>query len=145
MEVATYNRHPKSCKGIQDLPLDTLLSTSDVVTICCPLNDDSKGLLGKNKLRLLKPDTILVGATWNVVVLEDLIPLLKNKSIRGAGFDAAVEGEEISLPVDLLELENVVLTPHVGYNTVEAKIRQVDICVSNIEAFKGQRPINVIN
>lgn len=145
MEVVTYNRHPKNFEGVTDLQLDDLLSTSDVVCVSCPLNDDSRGMLDKNRFTLMKKDVILVGATWDVVILDDLIPLLKSGQIRGFGFDVAIEGGEIDLSEELLQLDNVVLTPHIGYNTVEAKIRQVDICISNIEAFKMGKPTNIVN
>ena len=113
------------------------IAHSVFVCVCCPLNEDSKGILNKDRLNLMKDDAILVGATWDVVVLGDLISVLKNNRIRGAGFDVAIEGGKIDLPEELLKLGNVVLTPHIGYNTVEAKIRQVDICISNIEAFNN--------
>lgn len=145
MDVITHNRHPKSCEAIRDVSLTELLSTSDVICVCCPLNDESKGMLDKERLKLLKSDATLIGATWDVVVLEDLVPLLKNGHIRGVGFDVAIEGGKIDLPKDFLNLDNVVLTPHIGYNTIEAKIRQVDICISNIEAFKMGKPTNVVN
>ena len=145
MEVITYNRHKKSYTGIKDVSLDVLLSSSDVICVSCPLNDDSKGLLNKNRLNILKANSILVGATWGVIEIENIIPLLKDGHLRGMGFDAAVEGGEINLPESLLNLDNVVLTPHIGYNTPEAKIRQVDICLSNIDAFKNGKPINIVN
>lgn len=145
MEVVTNNRHPKSCEGIADLTLDDLLSTSDIVSISCPLNEASRGMLNKSKLSLMKPGSLLVGTTWGIVVLEDLIKSLSAGTIMGVGFDVAIEASEISLPSELLTFENVVLTPHIGYNTVEAKIRQADICISNIEAFLSGKPINIIN
>lgn len=145
MEVVTFNRQKKMYEGITDVPLDDLLSSSDIVCISCPLNDDSRGMLNKDRLRLLKTDAILIGATWDIIVLEELIPLLKAGKIRGIGFDAAVEGGNIELPEELLTLDNVFLTPHIGYNTVEAKIRQVNICISNIEAFGKGESINIIN
>jgi len=145
MEVVTYNRHPKKKKDIADLPLVELLSSSDLVCICCPLNEDSKGMLNKERLNFMKKDAILIWVTWDVVVLDDLIFTLKSGHLRGIGFDVAIEGGEIILPEDLLRLDNVVLTPHIGYNTFEAKIRQVDICIDNIEAFKMGKPINIIN
>ena len=145
MEVATYNRHPKKCEGIMDLSLNDLLSSSDVVCICCPLNDDSRRMLNKERLKILKANAIIVGATWDVLVLDDLIPLVRNRHVFGVGFDAAIEAAKIDLPKDLLNLENVVITPHVGYNTMEAKIRQVDISISNMEAFSEGKPSNIIN
>lgn len=145
MDVITYNRHKKSCAWIKDVSLNELLSSSDVVCVSCPQNENSKGLLGKERLKLMKKDSILVGATWGVVVMDDLIPLLKSRYIRGAGFDVAIEGECINSPQELLKLNNVVITPHIGYNTDEAAKRQIDICISNIEAFKKGNPTNIIN
>jgi phosphoglycerate dehydrogenase-like enzyme len=145
MEAVTYNRHEKCVDGVKDLPFDKLLSTSDIICVSCPLNEESRGLLNANKLKIIKNDAIIVGATWDVLVLDDLIPLIDNGHIRGIGFDAAIEGKELNLPQELLRLDNVVLTPHIGYNTLEAKIRQVDICISNIEAFKKNTPINIVN
>jgi phosphoglycerate dehydrogenase-like enzyme len=145
MDVATYNRHLKKVDGISDLPLDELLSSSDVICVSCPLNNESKKMLDKKRLKLIKNGAIIVGATWDVLVLEDAIPLMKSGHIRGIGFDAAVEGGKIELPKTLLELDNVLITPHVGYNTIEAKVRQVDICISNIESFSKGSPANIIN
>jgi phosphoglycerate dehydrogenase-like enzyme len=144
-DVVTYNRHKKSYEGVKDLPLKELLSSSDVVCISCPLNKDSEGLLNKNMLSLIKNKAILVGATWGIVVLDDVIPFLKDGRISGMGFDVAIEGSEIILPESLLNLDNVVLTPNIGFNTPEAKIRQADICISNIEAFKRENPVNIVN
>lgn len=145
MEVVTYNRHAKEYADVEDLSLKELLSSSDIVCISCPLNNDSRGMLSKERLALLKPGAIIVSATWDVVVLEDLVPLLKQKKVFGAGFDAAIEGSMIDIPDSLLSLENVFITPHIAYNTVEAKVRQVDICISNIEAFAKNKPVNIVN
>jgi phosphoglycerate dehydrogenase-like enzyme len=145
MKLVTHNRHPKHMPRILDLSLAALLESSDVVCVSCPLNDQSRDLLDATNLRLLRRGSILVGATWDVVNVSDLIPLLRSGHIRGFGFDAAIEGGGITLPPDLRQLENVVITPHVGFNTVEATIRQADICIENIAAFKNTRPINIVN
>lgn len=145
MEIVTYNRHKKSYDNIKDVSLNELLSSSDVVCVSCPLNEESKGLLYSERLAILKKSSILVGATWGVIVLDDLMPLLKNRHVMGMGFDAAVEGGQIDLPKDLINMENVVFTPHIGYCTLEAKTRQVDICISNIEDFAKGKEVNIIN
>lgn len=145
MEVVTYNRNPKKREGITDLSLNDLLSSSDIVCISCPLNEDSKAMLNKERLEILKRGVILVGATWDILVMNDAIPFVKSGHILGVGFDVAIEGAKIDLPKDLLNLDNVFVTPHIGYNTEEAKIRQSDICISNIEAFIKGEPKNIIN
>jgi lactate dehydrogenase-like 2-hydroxyacid dehydrogenase len=145
MRVITYNRTPKKLATIKDVSLEDLLKDSDVVCVSCPLNEDSKDMLDIEKLKLMKEDAILVGTTWSVVKVDALIHVLESKLIHGAGFDVAIEGEKIILPKKLIELDNVVLTPHIGFNTVEAKRRQVDICISNIEQYLKGNPTNIVN
>jgi phosphoglycerate dehydrogenase-like enzyme len=145
MNVITYNRHPKWIDNVRDVSLEELLSLSDIVAVCCSLNDSSKGMLNAKRLGLMKRDAVVVATTWDVLVLADLIPLLKAKQIRGAGLDVSIEGSNIDLPPKLFSLDNVVLTPHIGYNTVQAKERQVDICISNVESFLSGKPANIVN
>jgi phosphoglycerate dehydrogenase-like enzyme len=145
MEIVTNNRTPKLSKGIKDLKLDELLSTSDVVAVTCSLNNDSRGMLDRERLNLMKPGAILVGTTWDVVIIEDILALLERGKLGGLGFDVAIEGGEIKLPDRLFKFDNVVLTPHVGFNTIEAKRRQVDTCIDNIRAFAHGTPKNIVN
>ena len=71
--------------------------------------------------------------------------LLERGKLGGLGFDVAIEGGEIKLPDRLFKFDNVVLTPHVGFNTIEAKRRQVDTCIDNIRAFAHGTPKNIVN
>jgi len=145
MEIIGYDIQPKNVAGVKNVSLEELLRSSDAVFITCSLNKTSRNMLNIDNLKLMKKSAILVGTTWGVVDLNSLIHALKNKLIFGAGFDVSVEGSNIELPKELTELENIVLTPHIGYNTAEAKIRQVDICISNIEAYLKGKPENIIN
>lgn len=145
MKLVTHNRTPRKISGVKDLPLDELLASSDVVCVSCPASDETRGMLNGDALRLMKSDAVLVGTTWDIVVLQDLIPLLASGQIAGFGFDVAVEGSEISLPTELLTLDNVVLTPHIAFSTREATIRQVDICIANMEHFIQGQPQNIVN
>ena len=145
MEVVTYNRHSKNVAGITDLPLEKLLSSSDVICISCPLNNDSREMLNRERLKLLKEGAIIVSTTWGVLVIEDVVSFVQDGKIRGIGLDAAIEGGKLDLPKKLLELDNVIITPHVGFNTIEAKMRQVDICISNIASFINGKPENIAN
>lgn len=145
MEVMAYDIEPKDTPGVKNVSLEELLQASDIVFVTCSLNKTSKNMLNMDNLKSMKKSAILVGTTWGVVDLNALINVLKNKLIFGAGFDISVEGSEIELPKELTELENIVLTPHIGFNTEEAKIRQVNICISNIEAYLKDKPENIIN
>ena len=145
MKIVTYNRTIKSKNGIKDVELNELLSTSNVVAITCSVNEDSRNMLDSKQLDLMKSNAIIVGTTWDIVNIEAVLALLKNRQIAGLGFDVAIEGGEIELPDGLKELDNVVLTPHVGFNTAEAKRRQVDICIDNIRSFISGDPQNIVN
>jgi len=145
IEIFAYDVNPKIISGIKNLPLVELLKKCDLVFITCPLNEMSKNLLDENHLRLMKKDAILLGTTWGVVDIFALTDILKNNLIYGAGFDVSIEGNDIILPKKFTELSNVVLTPHIGYNTKEAKIRQADICISNIERYLKGQPQNLVN
>jgi D-3-phosphoglycerate dehydrogenase len=145
VEIFAYDVNPKVVLGIKNLPLDELLKKCDLVFITCPLNEKSKNLLDENNLGLMKKDAILLGTTWGVVDMFALADVLKNNLIYGAGFDVSIEGSDIILPRELTELENIVLTPHIGYNTKEAKNRQTDICISNIQRYLDGQQQNVVN
>lgn len=145
MNVITYNRTPKNLEIARDVALKELLESSDIVCITCPLNDDSKNMLNLEGLKLLRQDAIVVGTTWGVVEVDALVSALRDNLILGAGFDVAIEGGKIELPEGLTKSDNIVLTPHIGFNTLEAKRRQVDICVSNIESYLRSEPKNIVN
>lgn len=145
MNVITYNRTPKNHEIARDVPLKKLLESSDIVCITCPLNEDSKNMLNLERLKLLRQDAIVVGTTWGVVEVDALVSALRDNLIFGAGFDVAIEGGKIELPEGLTKLDNIVLTPHIGFNTLEAKRRQVDICLSNVESYLKGEPKNIIN
>jgi len=143
MDILTYNRHPKNVPGVRDVPLEELLQKSDGVCVTCSLNDDSKGLLGLDQLKLMKKEAVLVATTWGVIDTSALAEVLRNKLICGAGLD--VEKDDVEVPAELLKLDNLVLTPHLAYNTRESKIRQVDTCLANIEAYLKGKPQNLVN
>lgn len=118
--------------------LDTLFKTADVITIHVPLIPATKHLVNEEKLRLMKKTAILINtARGGVVDTEALVKALKEGWIAGAGLDVY---EEEPLPPDhpLTKLENVVLTPHIGANTVEAQERAgIEVVEKIIEFFKS--------
>lgn len=145
VEVMTHNRTSKDVSGIKDVSLETLLSESDIVCVTCSMNKDSKNMINYDKLKLLKQNAVLVGTTWGVVKTNDLVKFMKERIDVLFGFDAAFEGEDINLKKDIRSEQNIVLTPHIAFDTNEALIRQVDICISNIEAFIADKEQNIIN
>ena len=130
-------------KKVNDLK--EIFSTCDIITIHTPLLKETKGMITGELLNCMKKDAILVNASRGGIVDEDaLYNVLKEKKIRGAGFDVfAVE----PLPADskLLELSNLVMSPHVGASTEEAQIRVGEMAVHQInEFFKNNNLLNEV-
>ena len=121
------------------LDLETVLRTADVITIHVPLTPQTKHLINEERLKLMKPTAILINtARGGVVDTNALVKALKEDWIAGAGLDVF---EEEPLPRDhpLTELDNVVLTPHIGANTIEAQERAgIEIAKKIIGFFKGK-------
>lgn len=145
MEVAYYARHRHPDAPYSWLPLDELLAGCDVLTLHCPLTEETRGLIGARELALMKPEAVLINTARGAVVDHDaLIAALKAGRLAGAGLD--VFPQEPHVPQELLELPNVVLMPHYGTNTVEARIAMVEACCERIlAALEGKRPPNVVN
>lgn len=148
MKVSYYNRRPLP-PALSDLaayrPLEELLAESDVVSIHCPLNQDSASLINAERLTLMKPGAVLINtARGGVVDMEALIEALSTGRLMGAGLD--VYPDEPHVDGRLLKLPNVVLTPHIGANTVETRVKMAQACQARIlDALSGRRPANVVN
>lgn len=132
--------------GVELVPLDTLLSTSDFVSLHCRLNEKTRGMLGRRELSLMKPGAYLVNVGRGELVHEmALVQALRDRSIAGAGLDV-FETEPLPLSHPLLELDNVILTPHWLPSTRRAASATRDVIVQNIILVaQGLIPNNVIN
>jgi len=124
---------------------DELLSRSDIVTIHLVLSDRTRGLIGARELGLMKPTAYLVNTSRGPIVEEKaLIEALQKGTIAGAGLDV-FDVEPLPLDHPLRRLENTVITPHMGYVTVETyKIFYGD-AVEDIQAFLNGKPLRVLN
>jgi glyoxylate reductase len=126
--------------GAAFLPLDELLATADVVSLHCPLSDETRHLITADRLRLMKPTAHLVNTTRGPVVDEAaLAEALRDGVIAGAGLD--VFEREPQVHPDLLELENVVLIPHLGSATIETRTAMAVLAARNaIAVLDGVEP-----
>jgi len=148
MEPMAWSTHLDAVKaaagGAQYLPLDELLATSDVVTIQLVLSERTRGLIGRRELALMKPTAFLINTSRGPIVDEAaLIHALRTGRIAGAGLDVY---DVEPLPVDhpLRALDNVVLTPHIGYIT-EAQYKVFyGQCLENILAWLDGAPTRVM-
>jgi D-3-phosphoglycerate dehydrogenase len=102
-------------------------------------------MIGEKELAKMKKSAILINTARGRIVDEAaLIKALREKQILGAGLDV-FEKEPLPLDNPLIKLENVVLTPHIGFVTQEALEKSISICVNNIEKYVDGKPHNVVN
>ena len=129
---------------VEFVPLDDLLSRSDVVSVHVALTERTRHMIGQEQLALMKPAAFLVNmARAEVVDTGALARALRDGRIAGAAVD--VWDEEPPPPGHpLLGLENTVLTPHLGWNADTAKWRMLEIAVENVRAFFAGSPQNVL-
>lgn len=132
--------------GVAYLPLSELLQQSDVVSIQVPLTEHTRGLVGKSELGLMKPTAVLINVSRGAVVDETaLIEALKAGQIAGAGLDV-FEHEPLPAGHPLLQLQNVVITPHVAGAAVEAIDRTFDAVIENLRRVaSGQPPLWLVS
>ena len=138
MRVVYHNRRRANPtvereQGATYVPLDTLLATSDVVTLHCPLNDDSHHLIDADALHAMKDSALLINTARGPVVDETaLVEALDEGAIAGAGLD--VFEQEPDVHPGLMEQERVVLAPHLGSATTEARTRMGEMVAEAILA-----------
>lgn len=132
--------------GVELVGLDLLLRNSDFVSLHCRLEDNTRGMLGTRELRLLKPTAYLINVARGELIHEDvLVQALREKWIAGAGLDV-FESEPLPVSSPLLELDNVILTPHWLASTHRASRATRDVVVRNVlRAAQGLVPQNVVN
>ncbi|HZM96461.1 MAG TPA: D-glycerate dehydrogenase [Vicinamibacterales bacterium] len=144
MRVAYTSRTASTSHLGEAMPLDRLLSTSDVVTLHCPLTAETRHLINQTTLARMKRSAYLVNASRGPVVDEAaLVWALENHLISGAALD--VYEREPELHRGLLSLENVVLSPHLGSSTIETRTTMIQLAVDNIIAvLSGKPPLTAV-
>jgi len=126
-------------------PIDELARLADVLTLHCPLTEQTRHLINAKRLATMKPTAILINTSRGPIVDEDaLAAALHDNRIAAAGLD--VLGSEPPTPTNpLLAAPRCVITPHIAWASVEAKKRLMDIAARNIQAFLDGSPTNVVN
>ncbi|MEL6342786.1 MAG: D-glycerate dehydrogenase [Myxococcota bacterium] len=127
------------------IPLDALLETSDVVSLHCPLTPETRHLIDAAALERMKPSALLINTARGPVVDEDaLAAALEEGRIAGAALD--VFEHEPLIHLSLLELDNVVLAPHIGSATWKTRRRMATLAAQNLLAFaSGEPPPNQVS
>lgn len=145
MRVIAFDPYPDQAFALQHkvdfVPLDELLRTADVVSIHAGGVEGDAPLIGATELRLMKPTAVLINTARGYLVDEAaLTTALAGGRLAGAGLD--VFGTEPPTGSPLLELDNVVLTPHIGGQTEEGLLRMGEITLENcLRALRGEEPL----
>jgi glyoxylate reductase len=149
MEIAYHSRKQAPAEVVADLgaerlPLDGLLASADVLSLHCPLTPETHHLIGAAELGAMKPSAVLVNAARGPVVDEAaLAQALAAGEIAAAGLD--VYEHEPQVEPALLELDNVVLSPHLGSATVETRTAMAELAARNaISVLRGEEPLTPV-
>ena len=164
MNVLAYDLYAKKeleeKYNVQYVELDELIKKSDVITLHAPLTDDNFHMINEEKINLMKPNAVIINtARGELIDTKALYDALSDHRIFGAGLDV-LESENLFTKPDtewdfdylrddiikqaminarLLKLHNVVVTPHIAYNTKEAQDRILNITMNNIKSFFGDK------
>ena len=131
--------------GIEKVTLDSLFSESDIISLHCPLNEDTKHLVNEKTILRMKPSAILINTGRGPLIDEKaLADALKEGRIRAFCGDV-LSTEPPSSENPLLSAPNSYVTPHIAWATAEAISRLLSIAASNLSSFLSSRPINVVS
>lgn len=150
MPVIYHSHSPKPAVeqrfNAQYRSLPELLQQADFVCLTLPLTAETEGLIGADQFALMRPESIFINISRGKVVDEAaLIQALRDGQIRGAGLDV-FEREPLNTDSPLLQLNNVVATPHIGSATHETREAMATCAVDNLlAALAGERPANLVN
>jgi glycerate dehydrogenase len=137
MRVSIANR-PGSPPQAGRVPLDELLASADILSLHCPLNDATRGLIGARELKLMKPDALLINTARGALIDGPaLAAALKAGQLGGAGIDVLPQepppdGEPLLDP----QIPNLLVTPHIAWAAREARQRCIDEMAANIRDFQ---------
>lgn len=148
MNVLVHTPHPDDSlvsKTLQFTDLETLLTQSDVISLHCPLTDQTRELINRSRLQKMKPSAILINTGRGPLIHEsDLADALNNGEIYAAGLDVLSQ-EPPAENNPLFTAKNCYITPHVSWSSKEARIRLHEIAFQNLRAFLEGNPIHVVN
>lgn len=146
MKVLCHTRTPRPDEeNLSFVSLETLLKESDYVSLHCPLSDKTRHMINEDTLSLMKPSAFLINTSRGALIDEPaLIRALEAGQIAGAGLDV----QETEPPADsnpLYTLDNVILTPHMGWKGLETRQRLVGVVADDIRGFFEGNPVNVVS
>ncbi len=144
MHVVAFARTPRTLSGVRFVSLEELLRRSDVVSLHCPLTDQTHHLIGKSALELMQPTALLLNTSRGALVdAERLAAALNAGRIAGAGLDT-LDAEPPPAGHPLLHARNCIITPHIAWAAREARERLLHEVLENLRAFREGKARNRI-
>lgn len=145
MKIIASSRSPKEADNVEFLPLTEIFKRSDIITLHCPLTEQTENIINIENLKLCKPSAIVINTSRGGTVNEnDLAFALKNKIISAAAADV-ISCEPMKKDNPLLNIDNCIITPHVAWASVQTRKRLVKIVEDNLRMFINGTPQNIVN
>lgn len=147
MNVVAYSRTQKKITdaGVKAVGLEELLKTSDVVTLHCPLTEETKEIINEKTLKMMKNTALLVNTSRGGVINEqDLANALNDGTIAHACLDV-ITYEPMREDCPLRGAKNCTITPHIAWAPKKTRERLLEVVAENIRCFKANKPQNVVN
>jgi D-3-phosphoglycerate dehydrogenase len=147
MQILGYDKYPNTKKsqefGVKYVDLPTLLKESDFITLHVTLTSETERLIGRKEFEIMKNGAVIINTSQGKVIDERaLVEALKSGKISYAGLDV-FEEEPPNKYNPLFKLDNTILSPHIGFHTVEAAKKCTDICIENVMKFLDGHPQNL--
>ena len=145
MKVIGCNRSRREAEGVETVSFDELLRRSDIVTVHCPLNADSRDMFNRDAFAKMKIDALFINtARGGVVVEQDLYDALESGQIGMAAVDT-IRVEPMEEDCILMNAQNCIMTPHIAWAPVETRERLIGIVADNIANFLAGHPTNRVD
>ena len=145
-KVVAYNRSVKPLENVDFLPLHEVMEKSDIISLHLPINETTKGIIGREEINLMKKNAILINCGRGPLVdIDALADALHQNLIGGAAIDVFYTEPPLEENHPLFTTPNTLLTPHVAFATNEAFVKRAHIVIDNIKAYINKQPVNVVS
>lgn len=145
MKILAFDVFHSEIPGVEWTDVDTLLQESDFVSLHCPLTEETRGMINAESLRKMKKSACLINTSRGPLIKStDLAEALNDGVIAGAALDV-LEKEPPAADDPLLTAKNIIITPHIGWATLEARGTLISEVAENIAAFTRGEKRNVVN
>ena len=142
----SFAKEKKPDEDLERISFEAFLTESDIISLHCPLTDNTEGLFDDNVFKTMKSSAILINTARGGLINDHaLIKAIEDKAIAGAAIDVLnQEPPDSDHPLMQKQYSNLIITPHIAWAAREARQRALDRIAENIKAFQNDAPINVV-